>query len=167
MNHAGGLSASADLKKNITNCRCQCAIAYHQLHQVHFCQQVKGQGEDIGLIRGHLLGLFYGLAAVNLAEASGQNLPGNFKSHAYALLSIRLRYCMPRTFSFLARFYMFKAKQRQQKNENIDANLSWLLSKNGQQFYNKGQWTLGQNCSELTSEPEDLNPLSLLSRYFR
>lgn len=62
---------------------------------------------------------------------------------------------------------MFKAKHRHQKNERIDANLSWLLTKSGQTFFARSDWFLGQECSKLTQKSEALNPLALVAQYFR
>ncbi len=47
---------------------------------------------------------------------------------------------------------MFKAKHRQRKNEKIDANLKWLLTKTGQDFFFQKDWYLGQECSYLVRD---------------
>ncbi len=62
---------------------------------------------------------------------------------------------------------MFKSKTYHQKNETIDANLKWLLSNPGQDFFTDSEWQFGQRCSSLTVEPDSLNPLALVGRYFR
>ena len=154
---AGGFTAKTDVRKDIARARKESALAYHQLHQVHMCVEERDQ----------LMGFFLAMAAVNLAEASGQELPGNFRSHAYAMLSLRIRHSLPRIVNFLSRFYMFKAKYRQQKNQHIDANLAWLLTKPGQSFFARSDWFIGQECSKMTSAPENLNPLALVGQYFR
>ncbi len=46
---------------------------------------------------------------------------------------------------------MFKAKYRQKKNEAIDANLKWLLSNPGQDFFWNSHWHFGQTCSSVVS----------------
>lgn len=90
---AGGFAAKKVTRKNIATNRKESAIALHQLHQVHLCTEEKD----------HLLGFFLAMAAVNLTEASGTNLPSNFRSHVYALLALRIRHSMPRAFNFLSR----------------------------------------------------------------
>ncbi len=143
---AGGFGAcAASLRRDIAAGRRECAAAYHQLHEAHL--RSDADRDD------HLMGFFLAMTAVNLAEASTQqDLPGNFRSHAYALLSLRIRHSLPRIFKYLSRFYMFKAKHRQRKNENIDANLKWLLSGPGQDFFGNPYWHFGQPCSSMVSD---------------
>ena len=156
---AGGFQAESKTRALITTARKECAIAYHQLHQVHLALERKD----------HLTGLYLALTAVNLAEASGTAVASNFRCHVYALLSLRIRHSLPRfVFKFLARFYMFKAKRRHANSEMIDAGLAWLMTKEGQEFAAQPHWFFGQNTGEFTSVPDDsLNPLAVLGRYFR
>lgn len=122
------------------------------------------------------------MAALNLTEATGQTLKvtgrsksgpaevasNNFRAHVYALLALRIRHSLPSCLNFLARFYMFKGKAKQRKNEKIDANLAWLFSKAGQKFAFNFRWRFGMRCSSLlTLGPDTLNPLALVGRYFR
>ena len=161
VNRAGGFAADGATRKAIATCRKECAIAYHQLHQVHFFVSINWflpylirSFHQVHLCteeRDHLLGFFMAMSAVNLAEASGVHVPSNLRAHTYALLSLRIRHSLPRgPFRFLARFYMFKARHRHRRNENTDANLGWLLtSKEGQKFMSTSDWEFGQECSQM------------------
>ena len=51
----------------------------------------------------HLFGFVLAMTAVNLAESCGKSIPKNFKSHVYALLSLRIRHSFPSWAKFLAR----------------------------------------------------------------
>ena len=68
-----------------------------------------------------------------------------------------------------ARFFMFRAKAKKVGNETIDANLNWLLGKEGQRFFKENeQWRLGMKTTRLTNMDECVsNPLALVSRYYR
>nr|AUZ82871.1 sterol regulatory element-binding protein 1 [Tigriopus kingsejongensis] len=154
---AGGFTVDEQRRKQYVNARKEAALAYHQLHQVHLSTEA----------RDHLTGVFLALTAVNLSEASGNTLPNNFRCHVYALMSLRIKHSLPRIFGFLARFFMFKAKRRQSRNEEIDANLGWMLEDEGQRFVMKGKWHFGQTCSHLTEDMDALNPLVAIGRYFR
>jgi hypothetical protein len=48
------------------------------------------------------------------------------------------------------RFYMYKARKSQRKDEPIETNLAWLLSKSGQEFATKSIWNFGQLSFRLT-----------------
>jgi len=160
VHRAGGFfGAGANAaRKDIAINRREAAKAYHQLHQVHLTTE---NGD-------HVMGIYLAAAAVNMVESCSQDsLPGNFRSHVYALLALRLKHSAPRFFRHLSSFYMFKAKSRQRKNEAIDANLGWLLSKAGQDFFANSKWHFGQETTCLTEEPDALNPICLVGRYFR
>eukprot|EP00094_Tigriopus_californicus_P003483 TCALIF_03351-PA protein Name:"Similar to Srebf1 Sterol regulatory element-binding protein 1 (Mus musculus)" AED:0.12 eAED:0.12 QI:0/0.8/0.66/1/1/1/6/119/998 len=157
VNRAGGFIIDDLKRKQFAGARKEAALAYHQLHQVHLATEE----------RDHLMGVFLGMTAVNLTESSVANLPSNFRCHVYALMSLRIKHSLPRFFGFWARFFMFKAKRRQCKNEEIDANLNWMLGQDGQSFVAKGKWYFGLKCSELTEDVDSLNPLAMIGRYFR
>lgn len=157
VNRAGGFIIDDLKRKQFVGARKEAALAYHQLHQVHLATEE----------RDHLMGVFLGMTAVNLSESSVTNLPSNFRCHVYALMSLRIKHSLPRLVGFWARFFMFKAKRRQCKNEEIDANLAWMLGQDGQNFVAKGKWHFGQKCSELTEDQDSLNPLAMIGRYFR
>ena len=53
-------------------------------------------------------------------------------------------------FNSLSSFYMYKARKSQRKDEPIETNLSWLLSKSGQEFVTKAVWRFGQPSFRLT-----------------
>ena len=45
---------------------------------------------------------------------------------------------------------MYKARKAQRKGEPMDTNLSWLLSKSGQDFVTNSIWKFGQSSFRLT-----------------
>ena len=45
---------------------------------------------------------------------------------------------------------MYKARKSERKDEPIETNLSWLLSKSGQDFVAKAVWRFGQPSFRLT-----------------
>ena len=157
-NRAGGFTADSGVRKNLSSVRKECAKAYHQLNEVHFCQS---NGTD------NLYGFVLALSALNLAESMDEN-ENNFLCHVYALFSLRLRLLLPnRLFGFISRYYMYKAKRTLKKNDPIDPSLNWLLSSTGREFVKSTNWQFGQDHSLLTQEPDDLNPLTRVGLYFR
>ena len=48
------------------------------------------------------------------------------------------------------RFYMYKSRKSERKDEPIETNLAWLLSKPGQDFVTKSIWKFGQASFKLT-----------------
>jgi len=48
---------------------------------------------------------------------------------------------------------MYKARKTQRKDEPIETNLAWLLSKPGQEFASKSAWKFGQPSFRLTQVP--------------
>jgi len=155
---AGGVSVDDNTRKNLASVRKECANAYHQLNQVHFCAK---RGSD------NWQGTVLALTALNLAESCFDNGDGgNFLCHVHALLALRLRNSRFPLFRAASRYYMHKAKRVFKKQEPIDPNLNWLLSPSGQEFW-KADWHFGQDNSILTEEPTDLNPLTRVGLYFR
>lgn len=164
LKRAGGFAASDDIRKDVATGRRECATAYHEMQQVHLCLSDQEK-------KSHLMGLYLALTALNLTEAARRGgkieavLPANFRAHVYALLALRIRHSLPRWLNFLYRFYMFKGKRWQKKNEKIDANLAWIFTKAGQDF--AGKCRFGGEYSDLTSSSQNLNPLAVVGRYFR
>ena len=151
---AGGFSLDENSRKNLASVRRECARAFHQLNQVHFC-------DNGGADRAR--GLVLALTALNLAEscdyntsAGGNGNGGNFLCHAYALLGLRLRNSRFLILRLINRYYMHKARRAFKKQEQIDPNLNWLLSGNGQDFL-KADWQFGQDHSILTQVRSHLN----------
>jgi hypothetical protein len=93
VSRAGGFSSNEEAKKNILASRRECAKGFHQLHQIHLCTVEKD----------HLYGFVLAMTAVNLAESCGRSIPRNFKSHVYALLSLRFKHSFPKWTNFMAR----------------------------------------------------------------
>jgi len=163
---AGGFGVDENTRKNLGSVRKECARAYHQLNQVHFCNQ---HGSD------NSLGIALALTALNMAEScnidaktSESGNEGNLMSHIFALLALRLKNSgLPFLSGALSRYYMHKAKRSFRKQEGADPNLNWILSKSGQEFFKSEQWQFGQANSILTQEPNDLNPLTRVGLFFR
>lgn len=92
----------------------------------------------------------------------------NDLAHIYALLALRIRHSFPRYLQFLSKFYMYKSQRKADATDDkIPNNLAWALGPIGHEFIYKNNWTFGQKCSFLTQETEDLDPLSIVTRYFR
>ena len=54
--------------------RKECAKVYHQLHEIHLCEEsVSIEKQDVNQKPDHLLGFVLALTAVNLAEGSTRN----------------------------------------------------------------------------------------------
>ena len=142
-NRAGGLfGADTNVRKNLSSVRRECAVAYHQMNEVHFCAS-NGKTDK-------LYGTVLALTALNLAE-SCEDKSGNILCHAYALLALRLRSLLPnKLLGFISRYYMFKAKRVFKKQDVVEPNLNWLLGPSGQEFLNSNDWCFGQDNSILT-----------------
>ena len=56
---------------------------------------------------------------------------------------------------------MYKARKSQRKDEPIETNLAWLLSKSGQEFATKSIWNFGQLSFRLTQVISNLEKQSL------
>ena len=109
------------------------------------------------------------MTAVNLTEACGRALPKNFRSLVYAYLALRLK-MTKFIVKPLAKFYMFRAKYYRIKEEDIDPNLEWLLTSEGQAFMFQSRWTFGMTSSLMvgTVHPHfDNDPLAHLANYYR
>lgn len=65
---------------------------------------------------------------------------------------------------------MFKAKQNAAKMEEVDDfNLKWILSPEGQEFFFKSNWKMGQKTGLFVQQDQDMivDPLVLVASYFR
>ena len=139
--------------------RQECAKVYHQLHEIHLCEEsVSIEKQDVNQKPDHLLGFVLALTAVNLAEGSKRNhdnspssdsQSANFLCHVYAMFALRMRHSLWRH-SLLSRFFMYKARCCQIKSAPIDPNLGWVLSNIGKNFVFKHSWKFGQTTSELS-----------------
>ena len=61
---------------------------------------------------------------------------------------------------------MYKARKSQRKDEPIETNLSWLLSKSGQEFVTKAVWRFGQPSFRLTQVMTQLSYIKTHSLFF-
>ena len=158
INRAGGFALDLDDRKHIRMVRQECAKVYHQLHEVHLCEESTAcEKKDTSQKPDHLLGLVLALTAVNLAESSRESMndslsethTANFLCHVYAMFALRMRHSLWR-YSLLSRFFMYKARCSQVKSAPIDPNLGWVLSNIGKEFVFKNSWKFGQSTSELS-----------------
>ena len=153
------LKSYVSYRKNINMVRQECAKVYHQLHEIHLCEEsVSIEKQDLNQKPDHLLGFVLALTAVNLAEGSKRNhdnspssdsQSANFLCHVYAMFALRMRHSLWRH-SLLSRFFMYKARCCQIKSAPIDPNLGWVLSNIGKNFVFKHSWKFGQTTSELS-----------------
>ena len=160
MNRAGGFNVSEDARLAIISLRKEAAQTFHQLHTFSFFE------EEYDFFKSFVLAM----TAVNLTEASGKALKKNFRSLVYAYLALRLRMSKNIILKPFSKFYMFRAKFYCVKEEDIDSNLEWLLTSQGQNFMFKSKWTFGQKTSIMVGDVHQelrKDPLSHLSNYFR
>ena len=61
---------------------------------------------------------------------------------------------------------MYKARKSERKDEPIETNLSWLLSKSGQEFVTKAVWRFGQPSFRLTQVMTQLSYIKTHSLFF-
>jgi len=134
VNRAGGFSATETTRKAILNLRKEAAMTFHQLSSLSIVENQPGY-----TFKSFVLAM----TTVNLTEASGKSLSKSFRSIVYAYLALRLR-CMPAFLKPFSKFYMFKSKRYNVKNEDVNANLQWLLTQNGQNFFYQSDWKIGQ-----------------------
>ena len=75
----------------------------------------------------------------------------------------------PAIFKPFSKFYMFKAKQYNVGGgSDVDTNLEWLLTSQGQTFFFQSNWKLGQKTSLLVKKQNNqIDPLTYISTYFR
>ena len=91
------------------------------------------------------------------------------------LLALRLRMMKKMILGPFSKFYMFRAKFYCIKEDDIDSNLEWLLTKKGQSFLfgdssTKNNWTFGQKTSNMVGEVRgdfSMDPLAYISNYYR
>ena len=91
------------------------------------------------------------------------------------LLALRLRMMKKMILGPFSKFYMFRAKFYCIKEDDIDCNLEWLLTKKGQSFLfgdssTKNNWTFGQKTSNMVGEVRgdfSMDPLAHVSNYYR
>ena len=160
VNRAGGFNVSEDARRAIISLRKEAAQTYHELHKFSFFE------EEYDFFKSFVLAM----TAVNLTEASGKALKKNFRSLVYAYLALRLRMSKNIILKPFSKFYMFRAKFYCVKEEDIDSNLEWLLTSQGQNFIFKSKWTFGQKTSIMVGDVHQelrKDPLSHLSNYFR
>ena len=90
-------------------------------------------------------------------------------------LALRLRMMKKMILGPFSKFYMFRAKFYCIKEDDIDCNLEWLLTKKGQSFLfgdssTKNNWTFGQKTSNMVGEVRgdfSMDPLAHVSNYYR
>ena len=157
-------------RKQIRMVRQECAKVYHQLHEVHLCEESSAcEKKEANHKSDHLLGFVLALTAVNLAESSKESMnddssdtqTANFLCHVYAMFALRMRHSLWRH-SLLSRFFMYKARCSQIKSAPIDPNLGWVLSNIGKEFVFKNSWKFGQTTSELSY----VSQLFSISKYY-
>ena len=137
---------------NLVLWRKEVAMTYHQLSL---------QEDDCS--NGSWKALIIALTSVNMTESAGKALPKKFRSLVYATLALKLKT------KWLSKFYMFKAKQYANGNEDnhVHPKLSWLLSKEGQEFFFKHR-SLNEkpSCMVDTSAIKN-DPVAAWSRFHR
>lgn len=158
VNRAGGFSASETTRKTIINLRKEAAKTYHQLSAFAIVEN-----------ENWLQSFVLAMTCVNLTEASGRSVSKNFRSTVYTFLAIQLKIINSALTRPLAKFYMFKAKRYSVKMDDIDPNHEWILSPNGQDFFFKSNWKMGQKTSLLVRHVDEhlTDPLAILAIYFR
>lgn len=115
-----GLSA-----KDVRHSHARTALLYHQLHQLHLLGH--GGGSALG-------GLAQALAAVNLAEAAGDEMEAAPLVSIYAHLGLRLRKSLP-SLPFLGLHFLAKAARVAKKEgAELPPNLFWLFEPAGKVF---------------------------------
>ncbi|KAK7071434.1 Sterol regulatory element-binding protein 2 [Halocaridina rubra] len=156
---AGGLFLEHSVREEIRESIRECSYVYHQLHKLH----LMGHFPD----SSGLLGLYLGLAAINLSECG--NVSGGDMADMLVLGALRAKESLPDIFRVVAKVLMAKAKRQTMKIDHVKkSNIQWLFSPSGNRFFVSHKWSYDAKrismFSQLTDKADPVGYLLLLYR---
>uniref|UniRef100_A0A1B6EGK4 BHLH domain-containing protein n=1 Tax=Clastoptera arizonana TaxID=38151 RepID=A0A1B6EGK4_9HEMI len=152
--YTGGLFANAIHKQEARASAKELALVYHKLHQLHLVERWQNSG-----------GLMLALNAVNLAEASGNEMPAKLMAHIYVSMALQVKQ-WPLILQLFCRVYL--ALARSSYNIQPCSQLQWLMSPYGYRYFLSHHWTYGVTKSNLfTSLTDGSDALGYVSRLYR